>query len=361
MFPRMAKSLSFVRLVGVLCCSLFLAANVRAQAPAVAVSAASFTYSDSGGEVTISANFSYVTASALGLSLVIPSGWTFGSVSGPDLPALGPAAGDRGEIGFAYTSIPNGSASFSFSLNYPAGLSGPQTLTGIVGRIVPVSSGLSCPDIVFAVAELPIINRQPSAATVAVGGSAVLSVVAEGKSPLSYQWKKDGINISGATSGTHTLATAQTSDAGSYTVQVSNSLGSVVSSAALLTVNLVAPVSVVVESNVPNYSGEGGTARINVSIRHTGAGAIGLALRLPSAWTFQSASGTNVPQVLPLQGDLGQLSFAYTDLSVNSLSFSFLVNYPAGLVGDQVVTGIVGSILPRSPAISRPDLHFFSR
>ncbi len=82
----------------------------------------------------------------------------------------------------------------------------------------------------------PTITTQPSASAVSVGSAASFTVVASGSSPLTYDWKKDGTSISGATNATYTIASAATSDAGSYTVVVSNSAGSVTSTAASLTV-----------------------------------------------------------------------------------------------------------------------------
>jgi fibronectin type 3 domain-containing protein len=83
----------------------------------------------------------------------------------------------------------------------------------------------------------PSITTQPASQTVNAGQSVTFSVVATGTAPLSYQWQKNGSNISGATSSSFTISPAQTSDAGNYTVVVSNSAGSVTSNTATLTVN----------------------------------------------------------------------------------------------------------------------------
>jgi hypothetical protein len=53
---------------------------------------------------------------------------------------------------------------------------------------------------------------------------------------LSYQWSKGGTPISGATAASYTISSVQTTDAGGYRVEVSNSVGSVVSDAATLTI-----------------------------------------------------------------------------------------------------------------------------
>lgn len=89
----------------------------------------------------------------------------------------------------------------------------------------------------------PAITSQPAPQSVAVGSSASFSVTASGTAPLSYQWKKDGVDISGATSATFSLSDVQVTDAGDYSVVVSNDIGSTTSDAAALTV-LVTPVSI---------------------------------------------------------------------------------------------------------------------
>jgi hypothetical protein len=67
--------------------------------------------------------------------------------------------------------------------------------------------------------------------------------VASGTAPLSYQWQKNGANITGATSSSYTTPATTTSDSGStFVVVVSNSAGTATSNAATLTVN-PAPVA----------------------------------------------------------------------------------------------------------------------
>lgn len=82
----------------------------------------------------------------------------------------------------------------------------------------------------------PTITSQPAGITVPAGGSATFSVVAAGSLPLTYQWRKDGTAISGATNPTLTLSNVQSANGGSYTVVVSNSLGNATSNAATLTI-----------------------------------------------------------------------------------------------------------------------------
>ena len=86
----------------------------------------------------------------------------------------------------------------------------------------------------------PAISQQPSNVTVTVGQTATFTVVATGSATLSYQWQKATAPIAGATSASYTTAPTTGSDNGSqFTVVVSNSAGSVTSSAAKLTVSSV--------------------------------------------------------------------------------------------------------------------------
>jgi hypothetical protein len=58
---------------------------------------------------------------------------------------------------------------------------------------------------------------------------------------VTYQWNFNGTAINGATSSTYSLSNAQTGNAGSYTVVVSNVMGTASSNPATLTVNAVNP------------------------------------------------------------------------------------------------------------------------
>jgi hypothetical protein len=84
----------------------------------------------------------------------------------------------------------------------------------------------------------PTITTQPASQTVTAGQTATFSVAASGTAPLSYQWQKNGSNISGATSASYTTPATTTADSGAtFRVVVTNSVGSVTSNNATLTVN----------------------------------------------------------------------------------------------------------------------------
>src|SRR5262249_12299840 len=104
-------------------------------------------------------------------------------------------------------------------------------ITNIAGTVTSANA-------VLAVNIPPSITTQPANSTVNQGQSASFSVVATGTAPLGYQWNKNGSAISGATASSYSIASAQSSDAGSYNVVVSNVAGNVTSANAILTVNI---------------------------------------------------------------------------------------------------------------------------
>ncbi len=75
----------------------------------------------------------------------------------------------------------------------------------------------------------PIITVQPVSQYNVGAELATFVVKAAGLAPLSYQWQQNGTNIVGATNSTLSLANLPTSDAGVYSVTITNSLGTVTS------------------------------------------------------------------------------------------------------------------------------------
>ncbi len=83
----------------------------------------------------------------------------------------------------------------------------------------------------------PAVVLQPVARLVSVSQAATFNVTASGSAPLSYQWQRDGVAISGATSASYTTPAAVLADDGAaFTCLISNPFGSVLSNGALLNV-----------------------------------------------------------------------------------------------------------------------------
>lgn len=87
----------------------------------------------------------------------------------------------------------------------------------------------------------PTVIDPPDDISVAEGAPAVFSALAAGESPLSYQWRKDGVPVPGATSTSIVIASVAPSHAGQYDVVAANACGMTVSAAATLTVSAGAP------------------------------------------------------------------------------------------------------------------------
>ncbi len=106
---------------------------------------------------------------------------------------------------------------------------------------------------------VPVIAVQPSDVTVSIGQNHTFKVNASGNPVPTYQWQKNGVNIPGANQNTYTVVNPALADSGSkYSVVVSNSVGSVTSRQAVLTViNNDAPVPKII-SPINNSTYEGG-------------------------------------------------------------------------------------------------------
>lgn len=172
----------------------------------------------------------------------------------------------------------------------------PFTVTVTASNGIPATQTLTIT--VQPAVIAPTITAQPQGVAVDRNGSVALSVTVTGSAPLSYQWSRNGVPISGANSASLALSNVQPAQAGSYTVTVSNSAGTVTSSAARLIVN-TAPVIVlqpqpqtVAAGSVVTFGVmvEGGTA-FNYQWRKNGvqiAGATGSSLTLTGVTVFDA-------------------------------------------------------------------------
>lgn len=82
----------------------------------------------------------------------------------------------------------------------------------------------------------PTISTQPQHQIVTAGSDATFSVRATGAPPLTYQWRRDGLEISAGTNSSLVISNAQPLDNGAYDVVVANSIGAVTSQPAFMTV-----------------------------------------------------------------------------------------------------------------------------
>ena len=211
---------------------------------------------------------------------------------------------------------------------------------------------------VTAAATAPSITTQPQSVTVTVGNTVNFSVVSTGSAPLSYQWKRNGVALTGATSATLNLPTVQNADAGNYTVQVSNPAGSATSSTAILTVNSAATSPVITLQPQSTALALGGSATLTVAAIGTGP--------LSYQWYLDGVpiTGANQPSLTvsnaqpqdagnytaAVSNSLGIVSSNAASLSLVSASnVGHLINLSVrGLAGTGSQTLIVGFIVAGS-------------
>ena len=138
----------------------------------------------------------------------------------------------------------------------------------------------------------PSIAIQPQDQTVNVGATVNLSVAASGSQPLSYQWLLNGTNLNGATASSLAWNNVQLTNAGTYSVFVSNSVGSVLSSNAILTVVLPPPCAPPGSGLVGWWAGEG-NAKDNLGTNNgTLYGGMSFVVgEVGQAFNFNSSSG----------------------------------------------------------------------
>ena len=179
-----------------------------------------------------------------------------------------------------------------------------------------------------AAAVAPTITTQPANQTVTAGQTATFAVVAAGTAPLSYQWQKNGVNITGATSASYTTATTTTADSGStFRVVASNSAGTVTSSAATLTVNAaaVAPTITTQPANQTVTAGQtatfavvaAGTAPLGYQWQKNGANIAGAtSASYTTATTTAADSGSTFRVVV--SNSAGTVTSSAATLTVNA-------------------------------------------
>ena len=141
----------------------------------------------------------------------------------------------------------------------------------------------------------PTIAAQPQSQNVVVGGNAVFTVAASGGAPLSYQWLfrgtnslADGSKFSGATTSTLTITGVQLTDAGGYSVVVSNSIGVAASATAVLTV-AAAPLAPSITTQPASQTASAGA---NVVFNVAASGSAPLAYRWQKDSTGLNNGGT---------------------------------------------------------------------
>jgi hypothetical protein len=146
-----------------------------------------------------------------------------------------------------------------FGTNLVAGANGPEliipntqltnagnyhvTVTNVAGADTSVTATIT-------VGVPPSITSQPANQFVSVGSNVTLQVSGSGSTPMTFQWLKDGVNISGAVNSMLVLNNIQTNQSGLYKAVLANNFGSKTS--AVATVSVAGPPRLLSVSRATN-------------------------------------------------------------------------------------------------------------
>ncbi len=145
-----------------------------------------------------------------------------------------------------------------------------STVSNLDGLVADDLSGAQAAYGIPGGARLPTISSITGNQSVMLGSTALFTVSASGTPPLSYQWRRNGISVAGATGSTLTFSAAQLSDAGSYSVVVTNPAGSVTGGPSLLTVTVPPPTLVAQPASRTVVAG----ASVSFSVSASGFGVL---------------------------------------------------------------------------------------
>lgn len=232
-----------------------------------------------------------LTAATLGAMHSRAGATTF--VQNPGNPVSG-TVGSQVAVVFTYIGTPSSPARFAVTGgSLPPGLSFvPPPVNGIINAGEPGISGIPTQAGTFSVMvqgfnsegltnnaqqeirfeitggvtnTAPTISTQPQNQSVAPGAAVTFAVAATGQPAPTFQWRKNGANIAGATNATLSLTNVQAADAGTFSVVVTNSAGSVTSNNATLTVSATSAPPAITLQPASQTIASGHTAVFNVA------------------------------------------------------------------------------------------------
>lgn len=265
------------------------------------------------------------------------------SVTAPGSPSLGAATNISQTSFTANWGTSSGATSYrldvSTGVGFPNYVSGYQNkvvsglsfnVTGLIPgttyyfRVRAVDAGGAGPNSNVVSATLykaPVVVTQPSSQSVTAGNSASFFVYAAGIPSPTYQWRKDGVNISGETGQTLALSNVQVADAGAYSAVATNSYGSDTTQNATLSVVLspqntvtITPISQTIEVGQSisfTASGGSGTLTYDWGGSASGSGS-------SKAVTFQTPGTQTVTVLNPANGVFNASNVATATITVNA-------------------------------------------
>jgi hypothetical protein len=181
----------------------------------------------------------------------------------------------------------------------------------------------------------PAVTTQPSSKTITAGQTATFSVVAAGTAPMTFQWMKNTIAISGATSSSYTTPAETTADNNAqFSVTVTNGVGNATSNAAVLSVNAAAVAPTITTQPSSQTVNSGQMATFNVAATGT------------APMTYQWKKNSTA-----ITGATSSTYSTMTTTSDNGTQFSVVLSNAAGSAASNPATLTVNTVAV-APAIT---------
>jgi alpha-tubulin suppressor-like RCC1 family protein len=151
---------------------------------------------------------------------------------------------------FNGSPLPDATSSSLTLNNVQASAGGTYNVSVITGNNTLVSSNA----VLTISPSAPVITSQPVGGPTMTGGTFAFSSGAIGSSPIAYQWLWNGLPITGGTNATFNLNNIQYAAAGNYSLLASNTVGTAVSSNALLFVYSIGDLGTALDNPGLNWS-----------------------------------------------------------------------------------------------------------
>jgi hypothetical protein len=270
----------------------------------------------------------------------LPGAFTFGGPPVIQVQPLSESVVVGSNAQFQVTATGNGTLSYQWQFNGAnllnlGGISGVQTPMLTVSNLVNADAGsyqvlISNPygTLVSTTAVLTVLSpptvSAPQKIAVGVGATADFYVTAGGTPPFGYQWYQGVSPLAGATNPVLNFSSVQSSNAGQYTIVVTNIVGSVTSSQAMLTVLGYCASAQAAQSIYPART----TIPITVQTYNCGTQAA-VAGSAATLWIYNSGTVRTIPlttdtngsktvNFTPLMGEVGLVQYAAALPGVNN-------------------------------------------
>jgi hypothetical protein len=217
----------------------------------------------------------------------------------------------------------------------------------------------------LTVAPATTVSTQPLTQTVCGGTNVTFTAAGSGTGTLTYQWRKAGVNINGATSATYTITGVAVADGGNYDVVITGNCGSATSTIAVLnvkpaTIITVPPAaqSICIGSNVTFSVTATGGGTLTYQWRKGGTP---IASATSSSYTINSVTAADIANYdVIVTGDCGPVTSPVAGLTISAPGSWIGVinadwNNPAnwcGAIPTSATDVLIPSTAPNMPVLS---------